>query len=91
MQQALFVFRQAGQARLNGQANTLGEFQLGYIGRGNLVDCAHSGIPVVRWLFAGNIALQRLTTRVPDDEQIQVAIASLERVRAEEDAIPSGL
>lgn len=33
---------------------------------------------LVRWLFAGNIALQYLTTRVPDDEQIQVAIASLQ-------------
>lgn len=32
----------------------------------------------VRWLFAGNLALQHLTTRTPDDAQIQVAIASLE-------------
>lgn len=45
----------------------------------------HHERPVVRWLFAGNIALQKLTTRVPDDEQIQVAIASLQRA-VEEDA-----
>jgi uncharacterized protein YqhQ len=51
---------------------------------------SHSDAPIVRLLFAGNLALQRLTTRVPDDEQIQVAIASLERVRAEEEAILAG-
>ena len=39
----------------------------------------HYDKPIVSWLFAGNIALQKLTTRVPDDEQIQVAIASLQR------------
>ena len=44
----------------------------------------HQHLPIVRWLFAGNIALQYLTTRVPDDEQIQVAIASLERAVAED-------
>ena len=48
---------------------------------------SHSDVPIVRLFFAGNLALQRLTTRVPDDEQIQVAIASLERVLAEEDAV----
>jgi uncharacterized protein YqhQ len=47
----------------------------------------HQRLPVVRWLFAGNLALQRLTTRVPDDEQIQVAVIALERVRAEEAAL----
>ncbi len=40
--------------------------------------------PLVRWAFWGNLALQRLTTRAPDDEQIQVAVAALERARAEE-------
>ena len=45
---------------------------------------AHQDWPVVRWLFAGNIALQKLTTRQPDDEQIQVAIAALQRVREAE-------
>jgi uncharacterized protein YqhQ len=33
--------------------------------------------PLVHWLFAANLALQRLTTREPDDEQIQVAVAAL--------------
>ncbi|MDA0364916.1 MAG: DUF1385 domain-containing protein [Chloroflexi bacterium] len=51
---------------------------------------SHTEVPLVRLLFAGNLALQRLTTRVPDDEQIQVAIASLERVRAEEESIIAG-
>ena len=46
----------------------------------------HQRWPVVRWLFAGNIALQYLTTRPPDDEQIQVAIAALQRCRDEERA-----
>ena len=46
----------------------------------------HSGMPVVRWLFAGNLALQKLTTRIPDDEQIQVAVAALELARREEQA-----
>lgn len=37
----------------------------------------HLGNALVRWLFSANLALQWLTTREPDDEQIQVAIASL--------------
>ena len=41
----------------------------------------HQRWPVIRWLFAGNIALQYLTTRPPDDEQIQVAVAALDRIR----------
>lgn len=41
----------------------------------------HQRWPVIRWLFAGNIALQHLTTRPPDDEQIQVAVAALNRIR----------
>lgn len=44
----------------------------------------HQHAPLVRWLFAGNIALQYLTTRVPEDEHIQVAIASLEHAIAED-------
>ncbi|MSP22723.1 MAG: DUF1385 domain-containing protein [Dehalococcoidia bacterium] len=39
----------------------------------------YSVVPVVRWLFIANIALQRLTTRVPDDEHMQVAIAAVQR------------
>ena len=42
---------------------------------------AHQRWPVIRWLFAGNIALQYLTTLPPDDEQIQVAVAALDRIR----------
>ena len=38
----------------------------------------------VRTLFSANLALQRLTTRDPDDEQIQVAIASLQAAIAED-------
>ena len=45
----------------------------------------HQVRPIVRWLFAPNIALQWLTTRVPDDEQIQVAIASLRQAVAEDE------
>ena len=37
----------------------------------------HLGNAAVRTLFSANLALQKLTTRDPDDEQIQVAIASL--------------
>ena len=37
----------------------------------------HSSHWLVHWLFAANLALQRLTTREPDDEQIQVAVAAL--------------
>lgn len=37
----------------------------------------HPRWPIVRLLFAGNIALQRLTTRPPDDEHIQVAIHAM--------------
>ncbi|MBM3139380.1 MAG: DUF1385 domain-containing protein [Chloroflexi bacterium] len=44
----------------------------------------HIHLPIVRMLFGANLALQRLTTRVPDDEQIQVAIAAMERARSEE-------
>ncbi len=37
---------------------------------------------VVRWLFAPNLALQGLTTRVPDDDQIEVARAAFEATLA---------
>ena len=46
----------------------------------------HLENPVVRALFSANLALQKLTTRRPDDEQIQVAIASLEAAIDEERA-----
>jgi uncharacterized protein YqhQ len=44
----------------------------------------HQGWPVVRWLFSANIALQKLTTSPPDDEQIQVAVHALREVRRAE-------
>ncbi len=40
---------------------------------------ARPRLPVIRWLFNANLALQRLTTREPDDEHVQVAIAAVER------------
>lgn len=42
----------------------------------------HAGWPIVRGLFTANLALQRLTTRPPDDEQIQVALEAFRQVRA---------
>ncbi|MEZ4554150.1 MAG: DUF1385 domain-containing protein [Dehalococcoidia bacterium] len=51
----------------------------------------HQRWPIVRWLFAGNIALQYLTTRVPEDEHIQVAIASLEHAVAEDERAARGI
>ena len=44
----------------------------------------HQRWPIVRLLFAGNLALQLLTTRRPDDEHIQVALRAFEEVRAAE-------
>ena len=41
---------------------------------------------VVGWLFAPNLWLQGLTTREPEDEQIRVAIAAMERALAQEEA-----
>jgi uncharacterized protein YqhQ len=41
-----------------------------------------SGSLLVKLLFIPNIALQRITTRTPDDAQIEVAIASLEAALA---------
>ena len=41
---------------------------------------AHYRHRVVRWLLAPGLALQGLTTREPDDGQIECAVAALERV-----------
>lgn len=49
----------------------------------------HQGWPIVRLLFAGNIALQLLTTRPPDDEHIQVAIRAFEEARDVESRLHS--
>lgn len=40
--------------------------------------------PLVRWLIKPNLALQRMTTRQPSDDMIEVAIHALERVLASE-------
>jgi uncharacterized protein YqhQ len=48
---------------------------------------AHQGNPLLNWLVVKpSLALQSLTTREPDAEMIQVAVAALERVKAEENA-----
>jgi uncharacterized protein YqhQ len=49
---------------------------------------AHQDNPVLNWLVVKpSLALQSLTTREPDAEMIQVAVAALERVKAEESAV----
>jgi uncharacterized protein YqhQ len=40
---------------------------------------ARPRMPVVRWLFDANLALQHLTTQEPDDEQVALAISAVER------------
>jgi uncharacterized protein YqhQ len=50
---------------------------------------AHVNNPLIRVLIAPNLALQRLTTREPDDSMLEVAIAALERVLASEFAEPA--
>jgi len=45
---------------------------------------------VVRWLSRPSLALQMLTTRDPDDAQIEVAILALEVVLAEDASEPAG-
>lgn len=41
---------------------------------------AHYGNRIVRWVLSPGIALQRLTTRPPDDSMLEVAIAAFKRV-----------
>jgi uncharacterized protein YqhQ len=45
--------------------------------------------PLVKLMFMPNIALQALTTKVPDDSQIEVAIASFEAVLDQTKALPA--
>ena len=47
---------------------------------------SHRHIRLVNWLFAPNLWLQALTTRVPQDEHIEVAIAAMEEALAQEAA-----
>ncbi len=46
----------------------------------------HASNPVIRAIIAPNLALQRLTTREPDDSMLEVAITALETVLAGEAA-----
>ena len=45
---------------------------------------AHLDSPLVRWMIRPNLALQRLTTRCPTLDMLEVAIAAFEAMRAEE-------
>ncbi len=45
---------------------------------------AHLKNPVVRWLIKPNLALQRLTTREPSPEMLEVAIAAFQEMRKSE-------
>jgi uncharacterized protein YqhQ len=45
---------------------------------------------VVRWLVAPSLALQGLTTREPDDSQIECAISALERVLEKDGILAPG-
>jgi uncharacterized protein YqhQ len=44
----------------------------------------HLSSPFVRWLIRPNLALQRLTTREPDLEMLEVSIASFQAMRQKE-------
>jgi uncharacterized protein YqhQ len=50
---------------------------------------AHRNNRLVRWFLAPSLALQRLTTREPDLDMLEVAIAALKRVLAEEGLSPT--
>jgi uncharacterized protein YqhQ len=46
----------------------------------------HLSNPLVRFLVIPNLALQRLTTREPDEHMLEVAIAAFQAMRAQEEA-----
>ena len=48
---------------------------------------AHSDNPLVRLIAAPSLALQRLTTRPPDNDQIEVAIAAMKHAVAGDEAM----
>ncbi len=54
------------------------------------ITAQHMDNPVVRLLVLPNLALQRLTTRQPDEHMLEVAIAAFQAMRAGEDQ-PHGL
>ena len=47
------------------------------------------GVPVLNWLLKPNLLLQSMTTRDPDDDQIEVALAALQGVLAAEASSPA--
>jgi len=51
---------------------------------------AFESSPITRALMWPNLALQSLTTRQPDDDQVEVAISALKEVLAAEDALQRG-
>ena len=49
----------------------------------------HSGNPLVRLVTGPSLALQALTTRQPEDDQIEIAIAAMKRtIEADEQGLP---
>ena len=48
---------------------------------------SHLQVPLVRWMVRPNLALQRLTTRQPDLEMLEVAIAAFQAMRSAEEAV----
>ncbi|NDJ86974.1 MAG: DUF1385 domain-containing protein [Chloroflexi bacterium] len=50
----------------------------------------HQNNPIIKVMIVPNLALQRLTTRQPDDTMVEVGIAALERVLAAEAAYARG-
>ena len=48
----------------------------------------HMNSPFVRWIIKPNLALQRLTTREPDMQMLEVAIASFREMRRQEESTP---
>ncbi len=51
---------------------------------------AHRTNPILNWLVVKpSLALQSLTTREPDDQMMQVAVAALQRVQAQEQTVSS--
>jgi len=49
----------------------------------------HQDNPIVRAIAAPNLALQKLTTREPDESMLEVSIAALERVLEAESSVPA--
>jgi uncharacterized protein YqhQ len=44
------------------------------------LSAAHQNNPLVRWLVAPGLLVQRLTTREPDESMLECAIAALSKV-----------